>query len=138
MQVLLSVTHKKYSEIASLDKNVSMQVHHSPSLEVKKKWHHEKLIHQNNYQYCYINPLSTKSDQHQISPCNLSLFYKTKWSWELRTLSHKMNLIDTSTKFSPLLLLKTYRDNKMRMWIWMLGFKRVKVRLFSLYHFFKM
>ena len=37
MQVLLSVTHKKYSEIASLDKNVSMQVHHSPSLEVKKK-----------------------------------------------------------------------------------------------------
>ena len=36
MQVLLSVTHKKYSEIASLDKNVSMQVHHSPPLEVKK------------------------------------------------------------------------------------------------------
>ena len=37
MQVLLSVTHKKYSEIASLDKNVSMQVHHSPPLEVQKK-----------------------------------------------------------------------------------------------------
>ena len=36
MQVLLSVTHKKYSKIASLDKNVSMQVPHSPPLEVKK------------------------------------------------------------------------------------------------------
>ena len=27
----------------------------------------------------------------------VSLLYKTQWSWELRTWSHKMNLIDTST-----------------------------------------
>ena len=27
----------------------------------------------------------------------ISLLYKKKWSWELRTWSHKMNLIDTST-----------------------------------------
>ena len=27
----------------------------------------------------------------------ISLLYKTEWSWELRTWSHKMNLIDTST-----------------------------------------
>ena len=27
----------------------------------------------------------------------ITLLYKTKWSWELRTWSHKMNLIDTST-----------------------------------------
>ena len=27
----------------------------------------------------------------------ISLLYKTQWSWELQTWSHKMNLIDTST-----------------------------------------
>ena len=27
----------------------------------------------------------------------ITLLYKTEWSWELRTWSHKMNLIDTST-----------------------------------------
>ena len=33
----------------------------------------------------YFNPLSPKIDQHQISPCNISMLYKTGWSWELRT-----------------------------------------------------
>ena len=27
----------------------------------------------------------------------ISMLYKTEWSWELRTWSHKINLIDTST-----------------------------------------
>ena len=40
-----------------------------------------------------INPLSPKSDQHQISPL-ISMLCKTEWSWELRTWSHKMNLPD--------------------------------------------
>ena len=30
----------------------------------------------------------------------ISMLYKTEWSWELRTWSHKMNLIDTSTNSS--------------------------------------
>ena len=33
----------------------------------------------------YFNPSSPKIDQHQISPCNISMLYKTGWSWELRT-----------------------------------------------------
>ena len=28
----------------------------------------------------YFNPLSPKIDQHQISPCNISMNYKTGWS----------------------------------------------------------
>ena len=33
----------------------------------------------------YFNPSSPKIDQHQISPCNIFMPYKTGWSWELRT-----------------------------------------------------
>ena len=46
--------------------------------------------------YLRINPKGPESDQRQIYPCNITA-YKTEWSWELRTWSHKMNLIDTST-----------------------------------------
>ena len=28
----------------------------------------------------YFNPLSPKTDQHQISPCNISMLHKTGWS----------------------------------------------------------
>ena len=44
-----------------------------------------------------FNPLNPESDQHQISPCNVWTLYKTEWSWELRTGSHKMNLLDILT-----------------------------------------
>ena len=40
-----------------------------------------------------FNPLSPKSDQHQISPCTINAC-KTEWSWELRKWSPKMNLLD--------------------------------------------
>ena len=43
-----------------------------------------------------VNPLSPKSDQHEISPYNVNAL-ETEWSWELRTWSGKMNLIYTST-----------------------------------------
>ena len=37
----------------------------------------------------WFNPLSPKSDQHQISPCNtVAMLCKTECSWELRTSSH--------------------------------------------------
>ena len=42
----------------------------------------------------------------------ISQLNKTAWSWELRTWSHKMKSTWYFNKFSPLLLLKTYRDNK--------------------------
>ena len=41
----------------------------------------------------FINPLSPKSDQHQISPRNINALLN-RVTWELRTWSHKMNLRD--------------------------------------------
>ena len=49
----------------------------------------------------YFNPSSPKIDQHQISPCNISMLYKTGWSWELRTWSHKVNLLDILSTSPP-------------------------------------
>ena len=44
-----------------------------------------------------FNPLSPKSDRHQISHCNINGLCKTERSWELSTSSGKMSLIDIST-----------------------------------------
>ena len=51
---------------------------------------HISLLHK-GYSF---NPLSPKSDQHQISPCNINAQCQTEWSWELRRWTHKMNLLD--------------------------------------------
>ena len=54
------------------------------------------------------NPLSPKSDQHEISPCKIQCFVK-QWLWGLRTWSHKINLFD---------ILSTSRHYLCRKWIW--------------------
>ena len=63
------------------------------------------------YKATTLNPLSPKSDQHQISPCNI---YALSNRVVMRI--RDMITLDESNryfnKFSPLLLLKTYRDNK--------------------------
>ena len=52
----------------------------------------------------------------------VSLLYKTQWSWELRTWSHKMNLIDTSTNSPHYFYWKQMRIwQQMRIWILTLG-----------------
>ena len=45
----------------------------------------------------YFNPLNPKSDQHQISPCNINAVENRVKSWELITWSGKMSVIDIST-----------------------------------------
>ena len=45
----------------------------------------------------YFNPLNPKSDQHQISPCNINAVENRVKSWELSTWSGKMSVIDIST-----------------------------------------
>ena len=42
----------------------------------------------------FLNPLSPKSDQHQIFSLVISILCKTEWSWELWTWSQKMNFLD--------------------------------------------
>ena len=49
-----------------------------------------------NVQLGHFNPLSPKSDRHQISPYNYQCFRK-QWSWELSIWSGRMSLIDPST-----------------------------------------
>ena len=39
-----------------------------------------------------VKPLNPNNDQYQISPCNM--LYKTECLRELRTASHKMNLLE--------------------------------------------
>ena len=54
----------------------------------------------------------------------ISLLYKTQWSWELKTWSYKMNLIDSSTNSLYFFYWKRIGTTRlMRIWILILGFK---------------
>ena len=65
------------------------------------------------------------------------MLYKTEWSWELRTWSHKMNVIDNSTN-SPHCFYWKRIGITMRIWILMLGFKGLKSgRLWTVSHSLK-
>ena len=58
-----------------------------------------------------INPSRTKSDQHEISPYNINALENTA----IMRIEVKIKEDDSNwhfNKFSPLLLLKKYRDSK--------------------------
>ena len=58
-----------------------------------------------------INPLRPKSDQHEISPYNINALENTA----IMRIEVKIKEDDSNwhfNKFSPLLLLKKYRDSK--------------------------
>ena len=68
-----------------------------------------------------FNPLSPKSDQHQILPV-ISMLCKTEWLWKLWTWSHKMNvLVILSTSLHH--ISRKWIGEKMRIQILILGFK---------------
>ena len=48
-----------------------------------------------------LNSLSPKIDEHQFSPSNFPMLYKTEWPRELKTWPYKVNYIDILTN-SPL------------------------------------
>ena len=59
--------------------------------------------------YCaYFNPLSSNSDQHQISPCNINA-YSTPEDIRIKDRSPKVNFLDLLIT-SPQYLLEKYGD----------------------------
>ena len=75
-----------------------------------------------------FNPLSPKRDQHQISPCDI-IVCKTGWSWELRTWSHKMNLLDILST-SPHYFCRKCKGATNENSNLILGFKGIKCQLY--------
>ena len=64
-----------------------------------------------------INPLSPKSDQCQISSCNINAL----WNTVVMRIKDMITQDESNwyfNKLSPLLLLKTYRDNKWESEFW--------------------
>ena len=69
-----------------------------------------------------INPLSTKSDRHQISPYNINaLENRVVMRIEYMIREDESNWY--FNKFSPLLLLNKYRDSKWESQFWSYGLK---------------
>ena len=60
---------------------------------------------------CFLNPLSPKSDQRQISPCNITAL-QSRVFMRIKDMITQNESSWYFNKFSPLLLLKTYRDHK--------------------------
>ena len=58
-----------------------------------------------------FNPLSPRSDQRQISPCNISAL-QNRLVMRIKDMITQDESNRYFNKFSPLLLLKTYRNNK--------------------------
>ena len=64
-----------------------------------------------------FNPLSPKSDQCQISPSNITAL----WNTVVMRIKDMITQDESNwyfNKLSPLLLLKTYRDNKWEFEFW--------------------
>ena len=69
------------------------------------------------YIFCMFNPLSPKSDRHQISPYNINaLENRVVMRIEYMIREDESNWY--FNKFSPLLLLKKYRDSKWESQFW--------------------
>ena len=71
---------------------------------------------------CTLNPLSPKSDLRQISPCNISAL-QNRVVMRIKDMITQDESNWYFNKFSPLLLLKTYRDNKWEFEFWSSGLK---------------